>query len=129
MIKLRNFNREDKVEAFRLAAGKTNVGDQPGEIDLVIDCIDEEFEEFIEAAKAWFVFRTPETREQLVKEWADLAYVVSQAAVYFKINGDAAFNRVHESNMTKVVDGKVIFREDGKILKPEGYQSPNMAGL
>lgn len=32
-----------------------------------------------------------------------------------------AFNLVHENNMTKVVDGKVIRNEFGKILKPEGF--------
>jgi predicted HAD superfamily Cof-like phosphohydrolase len=36
------------------------------------------------------------------------------------------FNEIHRSNMTKVVDGKVIRRDDGKILKPEGYEKPNL---
>jgi hypothetical protein len=31
--------------------------------------------------------------------------------------------------MTKVVDGRLIKREDGKILKPEGYTPANMEGL
>lgn len=118
------------VRQFREAAGKTDVHDQPGEFDLVVtNCIAEEFAEFRQAAKDWFVFRNPETRKQLVKEWADLAYVISQAAVYFNINADAAFNRVHNSNMTKVVDGKIILREDGKILKPDTYKPADMSGL
>jgi len=49
--------------------------------------------------------------------------------VYFNIPADPSFNRVHNSNMTKVVDGKVIFRDDGKILKPSTYEAPNMRGL
>jgi len=28
--------------------------------------------------------------------------------------------------MSKLVDGKVIRREDGKILKPEGWTSPQI---
>jgi predicted HAD superfamily Cof-like phosphohydrolase len=28
--------------------------------------------------------------------------------------------------MSKLVDGKVIRREDGKILKPEGWQPPQI---
>ena len=34
---------------------------------------------------------------------------------------EEAFNLVHENNMTKVVDGKVLRNADGKILKPEGF--------
>ena len=34
---------------------------------------------------------------------------------------EEAFERVHENNMTKVVDGKVIRNAAGKILKPEGF--------
>ena len=39
---------------------------------------------------------------------------------------EAIFDEIHRSNMTKVVDGKVIRRDDGKILKPEGYEKPNL---
>ena len=55
--------------------------------------------------------------------------IVTQAAVYHDIPGDPSFNRVHKNNMTKVVNGKVLFRDDGKILKPEGYKPVDMAGL
>lgn len=40
-----------------------------------------------------------------------------------------AFNRVHSNNMTKVVDGKVLRREDGKIIKPEGYVSVDLSDM
>ena len=37
------------------------------------------------------------------------------------------FDEVHSSNMSKVgPDGKAIFREDGKILKPESYREPKL---
>ena len=39
---------------------------------------------------------------------------------------EAIFDEIHRSNMTKVVDGKVKRRDDGKILKPEGYERPNL---
>jgi predicted HAD superfamily Cof-like phosphohydrolase len=39
---------------------------------------------------------------------------------------EAIFDEIHRSNMTKVVDGKVKRRADGKILKPEGYEKPNL---
>ena len=40
-----------------------------------------------------------------------------------------AFVRVHKSNMSKLTNGKLVKREDGKILKPESYEPPNMMEL
>ena len=37
-----------------------------------------------------------------------------------------AFGEVHRSNMSKLQDGKAIFRSDGKILKGAGYFRPNL---
>ena len=42
---------------------------------------------------------------------------------------EEAFNLVHENNMTKVVDGKVIRNADGKIMKPEGFEPVNLTNL
>jgi predicted HAD superfamily Cof-like phosphohydrolase len=37
------------------------------------------------------------------------------------------FDEVHSSNMSKLgPDGKALFREDGKILKPESYREPKL---
>ena len=40
-----------------------------------------------------------------------------------------AFTRVHNSNMSKLEEGKVLRREDGKVLKGKHYQAPNLKGL
>lgn len=41
-----------------------------------------------------------------------------------------AFNRVHESNMSKLDDnGRPIRREDGKILKGPNYKAPDLSDL
>lgn len=37
-----------------------------------------------------------------------------------------AFEEVHRSNMSKLQDGKAIFRSDGKILKGADYFRPNL---
>ena len=38
-----------------------------------------------------------------------------------------AFTEVHESNMTKFGEnGVAVFREDGKLLKPDSYRKPNL---
>lgn len=131
---MKHTTRESMVQQFRQAAGKGSIDQTPADIESIFRGIEEEYAEFLEAAKTWvgqYVNGIPdvESRAQIVKEWADLAYVVSQAAVFFNIPADSAFNRVHNNNMTKVVDGKVILREDGKILKPEGYVPCDMRGL
>ena len=122
-------SRENDVRQFRKAAGKGTIVDNPNELPLIFRCIEEEYAEFVEAVKEHVSFGTVETRANLCKEWADLQYVVSQAAVFFDIPADPAFNRVHASNMTKVVDGVIRFREDGKVLKPDSYVAPDMRGL
>jgi predicted HAD superfamily Cof-like phosphohydrolase len=41
-----------------------------------------------------------------------------------------AFKLVHENNMRKLgPDGKPIFREDGKIIKPEGFEKVELKTL
>lgn len=42
---------------------------------------------------------------------------------------EKAFNLVHENNLSKIVDGKVIRNESGKILKPKGYVSVDLKQL
>lgn len=57
----------------------------------------------------------------------DLDYVVNGAALELGIDLPAVTAEVHRSNMTKLgPDGKPIYREDGKILKGEGYEPPNL---
>ena len=85
--------------------------------------------ELKEAAEAYAENENEETRANLVKEWADVQYVLSQLALFYRIDGEEAFTRVADNNMTKVVGGKVYYREDGKILKPDNYVKADMRGL
>ena len=39
-----------------------------------------------------------------------------------------AADEVTRSNLAKIVDGKVLRRSDSKILKPDGWQPPDIAG-
>lgn len=58
----------------------------------------------------------------LVKELADLIYVVNGFAVELGVNLDDVVEEVHRSNMSKLgADGKPIYREDGKVLKGPDY--------
>lgn len=41
----------------------------------------------------------------------------------------ACWNALHQNNMSKCVDGKLVKRADGKILKPEGYQKLDLTEI
>ena len=57
----------------------------------------------------------------------DMIYVIVGTALTFGIPLDSVWNEIHLSNMTKVGDdGKVRRREDGKILKPENWEEPDI---
>lgn len=63
----------------------------------------------------------------LLKELADLRYVLEGAAVSFGLPIDAAYAEVHRSNMSKLgEDGKPIRRTDGKVLKGPNYSPADM---
>jgi len=55
----------------------------------------------------------------------DAWYYMCDAACKKGINISDVFNIIHQANMNKLVNGKVILREDGKVLKPEGWVPPD----
>lgn len=66
----------------------------------------------------------------LAQELADLLYVTYGAALEYGIDLDAVVAEVHRANMSKLdVDGSVIRREDGKILKGPAYKEPNIEAI
>ena len=98
---------------------------------MQLNLIKEEASEFLVAADE--VYADPEKdrlRSELLKELSDLVFVCYQFAATYNLDLDEALRRVYESNMSKLDEqGKVIYREDGKVLKGEGYKEPNLNGL
>lgn len=70
-----------------------------------------------------------ETKLKMFKELADLQYVLSGMVVSLGIPMEEVFQRVHNSNMSKLVDGKPLKREDGKFLKGPNYKKPDLSDL
>lgn len=126
--KVKTMTREEEVAVFNKAAGKKPF-DGEGFDDSIVNCFVEECQELFEALGDYITEPSVETRKNLVKEWADTQVTLSNIAWYMDIPAQAAFNRVHKSNMTKVVNGKVYFRDDGKVMKPDTYEAPDMSGL
>jgi NTP pyrophosphatase (non-canonical NTP hydrolase) len=99
--------------------------------ELQANLITEEYLEFVGAFDAEFktLDTVEENRLAQLKELADLVFVCYQFAAARGWNLDAAMNRVFESNMSKLVDGKPLRREDGKVLKGPNYQPPVLDDL
>lgn len=70
-----------------------------------------------------------ETKLKMFKELADVQYVISGMSVSFGIPMAEVFKRVHESNMSKLVNGKALKRPDGKFLKGPNYKKPDLSDL
>lgn len=65
-----------------------------------------------------------ETIEDEADALVDAIYYICDCAVKQGIDLDKIFNIVHGANMQKVENGKVIRRDDGKVLKPESWKDP-----
>ncbi len=91
-------------------------------IELRIKLLTEEVQEYAEAARSGDLV-------EVLDALADIGYILAGTIINHGMQDiyDDAFNEVHRSNMSKLVDGKVIRREDGKVLKPEGWQPPQLA--
>jgi predicted HAD superfamily Cof-like phosphohydrolase len=61
----------------------------------------------------------------------DMYYYSLNAAAKKGIDLSKIFNHVHEANMNKrdKTTGKFIKRSDGKILKPDNWQAPDILSL
>lgn len=63
---------------------------------------------------------------EVIDGLCDLIYVAYGAAIRSGVDLEPFFLEVHRSNMNKVGGG---IREDGKIIKPEGWEAPNIAQI
>lgn len=79
-------------------------------------------EEYKELKQALETKNLPE----IAKELCDLIYVVCGTAVSYGIDLQPIWEEVHRTNMMKVGGAN---REDGKVLKPEGWQPPDILNL
>lgn len=59
---------------------------------------------------------------------ADSIVVILGTCVAYGIDLRPIWKEIHKTNMAKVAGG-VIRREDGKVLKPEGWQPPRVKEL
>jgi len=95
----------------------------PADVAAVrLSLLEEELDEYRQALAAGDLV-------EIADALTDLLYVLLGTFISHGLQ-DAAedlFAEVHRSNMTKLgPDGKVIYREDGKVLKPPTFEPPDL---
>ena len=88
-------------------------------VQLRLELIDEECDELHDGVD----------RRSLVEvadALTDILYVVYGMGQAFGIDLNSCFDEVHRSNMSKLEDGKVLYRSDGKVLKGKDYFPPDL---
>lgn len=115
------YNAVDEFHvAFNLPRAETPMLPDTGTRELRKNLLQEEFEEYL-AAEA------DDDIIEVADALADIIYIACGTAVAYGIPLDQVFAEVHRSNMDKLgPDGKPIYREDGKVLKPAGWQPPDI---
>jgi predicted HAD superfamily Cof-like phosphohydrolase len=121
-------NHLEEAMSFRKAMGQPIATTDENVHEMQARLIEEESDEFLEAFDDEFDSSEPNHVDQL-KELADLVFVSYQFAAARGWDLDTALTRVFESNMSKLVDGKPLRREDGKVLKGPNYQPPILDDL
>lgn len=123
MIDVTNFEKvgdfmeacdQEILEEARFPDGET--------IDLRIALIQEEFEELLEAHEDQDIV-------EVADALTDLLYVIYGAGHAYGIDLDACFSEVHDSNMSKLVDGHALKNEMGKVMKGPNYWEPDLEAV
>jgi predicted HAD superfamily Cof-like phosphohydrolase len=102
---------------------KTDV--EKSTFQLRYDLMKEENEEYLEACKNGDVVEIADALGDMLYIWCGSVLKHGMQDVIEEI-----FNEIQRSNMSKLdVNGKPIFREDGKVLKGENYFKPNLKAI
>lgn len=93
--------------------------------------IQEEYVETLEALALVEKGQREDALELLADGLVDLVYVVIGTAIAFGIPFDECWKEVQRTNMAKTdpKTGGPIYREDGKLLKPEGWEPPDLKSI
>ncbi len=107
-------------ERFMRACDQTVEGFNQEQFNLYVNLIDEEYNDELKAAIA------AGDRKEMLDALLDIMVVTAGAIHSMGADGEGGWNEVMRTNFAKIdpTTGKVRKREDGKVLKPEGWQPP-----
>lgn len=114
----------DDQAKFMMACGQTVGQNNPEQFSLYLNLISEEVRELAEAAEA-------NDAVEIFDALLDIIVVCIGAGHSLGLPMQAGWEEVVRSNMSKVdpATGKVLRREDGKIMKGPYYQAPDLASV
>ena len=114
------------VSVFMRAGGQNvhtkNAGFYPGRLEqanLYTNLVKEEYAELMTAVENQDILETADA-------CADLIWVVEGLMYSLGIDPQTVWDEIARSNHSKTVDGQLIKRDDGKVLKPDTYKPPNI---
>jgi predicted HAD superfamily Cof-like phosphohydrolase len=127
-------------QRFMVSFGQTTNGEDPEQFRLYSDLVHEEGKELSEALMELQSLTDVDhdARDQthankllhatahLTKETIDCIVVLVGLLNSMGVNGSKAWQAVYDSNMSKLEDGKPVYRADGKVLKGKDYRPPDM---
>ena len=115
-------NSHDDVAKFMYACDQ-NEKDFGPQAELYVTLIIEEFNELMIAYGHRSI-------TEIADACADLKWVIEGLEHTLKIPQQEVWDEVARSNLAKISDdGKVHKREDGKVLKPEGWTPPDIKSI
>lgn len=115
-------NTRNDTKKFMKASGQTEVG-YGDQADLYLNLVTEEYLELL------YAFEHRDIVE-IADACADLKWVIEGLEHTLELPQQQIWDEVARSNLSKISeDGTVLRREDGKILKPEGWTEPDIASI
>lgn len=119
----------EQAREFREVMGQPCSGGCSRVAMLQAALIEEEEIELQAALRLALQMESVSTWAATLKELADLVYVCEQLAAAMGWDLPEALDRVHASNLSKLVDGKPLRDDRGKVLKGPNYAPPNLDDL
>ena len=113
----------DDQKKFMIACGQTQLTPNADQAGMYLTLIDEERAELREAI-------TQQDIVEVADAVIDILVVTIGLGQSFALPMQDLWNEVMRSNFAKInADGTVTRREDGKILKPEGWTPPDLRNV
>lgn len=126
--------RRDFMQRFDMAAPDTPAY-RPQDLAMWKTMLQEEWQEFQTALADYHAMPQADTATQqqlqaeLAAEGVDVLNVLCGLLLSQGLPLQAMFDAIHVANLAKCVDGQVLRRADGKILKPAGWQPADKVGV
>ena len=108
-------------KSFDIITNKSPEVLQEEDWTLKVNLMKEELSEYIEACENQDIVA-------ITDAIIDMQYILSGIVIAHGIHNkfDKLFQEVHDSNMSKLENGKALRRNDGKVLKGKNYFKPEL---